>query len=277
MGAIMSFMSNIMYLSEKVILYSTCVGLVCSVVLMFVVTLGMGIGLGYNYCFVDMKTKYKYIPGHYVYPHNLRFPYYYRRSGDQAQDPARAAEEELENDQLRKGPMRPPETGRRNPIFDSPTEKGITDFRRKLGLVDRDYSIFANGSTTEEYDLENEEEVSNGTVAEVDIGTQFDNITTTAATTTTEVAESTETITTTETVETEETTETLETTDTTDVTDSKTDDMYSIDDPTPEPAFPDEKRRVKKLVIPISGLDLVSLLSKLSAEKNNHSLQIVTT
>uniref|UniRef100_A0A2H1WDL7 SFRICE_030502 n=1 Tax=Spodoptera frugiperda TaxID=7108 RepID=A0A2H1WDL7_SPOFR len=174
----------------RIILYATCVGLVCSIILMFVVTLGMGIGLGYNYCFVDMKTKYKYIPGHYVYPHNLRFPYYYRRSGDQAQDPARAAEaqdparaaeEELENDQLRKGPMRPPETGRRNPIFDSPTEKGITDFRRKL------------------------------------------------------------------------------------------------DDPTPEPAFPDEKRRVKKLVIPISGLDLVSLLSKLSAEKNNHSLQIVTT
>ncbi|XP_050557562.1 uncharacterized protein LOC118269019 isoform X3 [Spodoptera frugiperda] len=276
MGAIMSFMSNIMYLSEKVILYSTCVGLVCSVVLMFVVTLGMGIGLGYNYCFVDMKTKYKYIPGHYVYPHNLRFPYYYRRSGDQAQDPASAAQEELENDQLRKGPMRPPEKGRPHPIFDSPTETGIPDLRKRLGLIDRDYSIFTNG-TTELFDFDNEEEVSNGTVAEVDIGTQFDNITTTAATNTTEVAESTETITTTETVETEETTETLETTDTSDVTDSKIDDMYSIDDPTPEPAFPDEKRRVKKLVIPISGLDLVGLLSKLGAEKNNHSLQIVTT
>ncbi|XP_050557564.1 uncharacterized protein LOC118269019 isoform X4 [Spodoptera frugiperda] len=269
MGAIMSFMSNIMYLSEKVILYSTCVGLVCSVVLMFVVTLGMGIGLGYNYCFVDMKTKYKYIPGHYVYPHNLRFPYYYRRSGDQAQDPARAAEEEKENEELRGGPMRPPDKGISPQTYDP-------DLRRKLGLIERDYSIFTNG-TTELFDFENEEEVSNGTVAEVDIGTQFDNITTTAATNTTEVAESTETITTTETLETEETTETLEITDTSDVTDSKIDDMYSIDDPTPEPVFPDEKRRVKKLVIPISGLDLVGLLSKLGAEKNNHTLQIVTT
>ncbi|XP_022814090.1 uncharacterized protein LOC111347923 [Spodoptera litura] len=275
MGVAISCMSNIMYLSEKIILYSTCVGLVTSVVLMFVVTLGMGIGLGYNYCFVDMKTKYKYVPGHYVYPHNLRYPYY-RRAGDQGQQNQgdqnqalqedatldRAAEEQKEIDELRNGPVTPP--------FYTPVDRRA-EMMKKLGLISRDYSIFPN-STTEAYDFDNEEDVTNTTVVEVDIGTQSDNIT--AAT---EGTETTETITTTETIETDETTETFEATDTTEATDSKTDDMYSVEDPTQEPAFPDEKRRVKKLVIPISGLDLVSLLSKLSAEKNNHSLQIVTT
>lgn len=42
---------------------------------------------------------------------------------------------------------------------------------------------------------------------------------------------------------------------------------------------PDESggKRVKKVVIPISGLDLISLLSKLKTENRNYSLQIVTT
>lgn len=38
-----------------------------------------------------------------------------------------------------------------------------------------------------------------------------------------------------------------------------------------------EGKRIKKLIIPISGLDLISLLSKLRAENKNYSLQIITT
>ncbi|KAH9627888.1 hypothetical protein HF086_015332 [Spodoptera exigua] len=178
----------------------------------------------------------------------------------------RAAEIERQNDELRKPPIRPE--------FDSSLKAQGSErpLRQEVGIFDRVSNIYTN-RTAEEYDSLKEEDVSNDNATEVDIyETQTDNVTASS-----EVTEYTETVTTTETVETEGTTEIVDTTDTTETTEGKTEDMYSLDDPTPEPVFPDEKRRVKKLVIPISGLDLVGLLSKLNSEKNNHSLQIVTT
>ncbi|CAH0691949.1 unnamed protein product [Spodoptera exigua] len=248
-GGCGSAIGNGLYIVEKLASFFALTAVVICLIITLFIMLGLGVGLGYNYCFVDMKAGK--LPGHYSYPHNLRYPYY-RRSGEQGQDMTvvdRAAEIERQNDELRKPPIRPG--------FDSSLKAQGSErpLRQEVGIFDRVSNIYTN-RTAEEYDSLKEEDVSNDNATEVDIyETQTDNVTASS-----EVTEYTETVTTTETVETEGTTEIVDTTDTTETTEGKTEDMYSLDDPTPEPVFPDEKRRVKKLVIPISGLDLTSVL-----------------
>ncbi|XP_063892044.1 uncharacterized protein LOC135116644 [Helicoverpa armigera] len=97
MGSLISLLSNVMYLSEKLTMYLACTGLVTCLVITFIVSLGMGVGLGYNYCFVDLKTKVKYVPSHYQYKGSAR--YHYVKEG--APDPLTQTRDEAEEDGLR--------------------------------------------------------------------------------------------------------------------------------------------------------------------------------
>uniref|UniRef100_A0A2A4J1A2 Uncharacterized protein n=1 Tax=Heliothis virescens TaxID=7102 RepID=A0A2A4J1A2_HELVI len=217
----------------------------------------MGIGLGYNYCFVDLRTRVKYVPAHYQYKGSPRWPYL--REGD----PGSAAAQELEDAE---------DANLRSRLTPQPQELYIP-------------------TTLDDFDVQQDNNLTLPIVVHnvsepIDID---DDDFTVASSNTTAIAETTSE----QIIETDETT-TKEPEDDIETTVSTSEELHSsplfsvqepdmineLDEPTPEAptnSSDANNRRVKKLVIPISGLDLISLLSKLRAENKNYSLQIVTT
>ncbi|XP_028041324.1 uncharacterized protein LOC114251308 [Bombyx mandarina] len=181
MGIVVSAISNVLYVSEKISLCFTCTVLLYCKMITLVATLCLGIGLGYNYCFVDMKTRFRYVSGDSEG---------FRRHGP-------------------KGLFNRVEPKRQIPI------KEVLDFEDdELGTSSESETMFETSTTTM---LPNTTKASSNNAT---VGSS------TTITNTSTVAE-------------------------------------SISPP--------------KMVIPISGLDLIALLSKLRTENRNYSLQIVTS
>ncbi|PZC81501.1 hypothetical protein B5X24_HaOG212706 [Helicoverpa armigera] len=311
MGAIISTLSNILYLSEKVTLYLTCTGIIACLVIMFIVSLGMGIGLGYNYCFVDLKTKYKYVPprkqwkGYYgsgYYGHNGP----HRPYGPN--DPRYYGP----HDPRYYGPHDPRYYGPHDPRYYGPGYYGPGNHGARRSFPDNPGNHSAEGElgpmTQDKEDVEDEslrvritpeQDVTKSPTflnqSAVQLGnnaTQFvlynisipydndDDDFTVAPSNTISIANTSRN----QTAEADETTtdepaEAAEDDSETTVY-SSDDKINQLDEATseaPTNSNDPNNRRVKKLVIPISGLDLISLLSKLKAENKNYSLQIVTT
>ncbi|XP_075978383.1 uncharacterized protein LOC142978040 [Anticarsia gemmatalis] len=75
MGGIFSCFGNVLVAIERMSFTITCAALVLCLVITLTIVMALGIGLGYNYCFVDMRTRLKYVPAHYIYPGSPRWPY----------------------------------------------------------------------------------------------------------------------------------------------------------------------------------------------------------
>nr|XP_021185563.2 uncharacterized protein LOC110372876 isoform X1 [Helicoverpa armigera] len=262
MGSVKSILSNILYISEKVTLCVTCTALIACLMIMFSVTLGMGVGLGYNYCFVDLKTKVKYVPTHYKYRGSPRLSYV----REEEPGPTTQDVEDAEKSQI---------------IPKLEKTESPTVLNQSVVLLDNNTTPFVVYNISIPYHNDDD-----------DFTVAPSNTISFANTSRYQTAEADETTTEEPTTEEPTTDEPTIEDPTPDVPAEGADDdsettVYSsedgineLDDPTPEAPINSNdpnNRRVRRLVIPISSLDLDSLLSKLKAENKKYSFRIIAT
>ncbi|XP_021185563.3 uncharacterized protein LOC110372876 [Helicoverpa armigera] len=261
MGSVKSTLSNILYISEKVTLCVTCTALIACLMIMFSVTLGMGVGLGYNYCFVDLKTKVKYVPTHYKYRGSPRLSYVREEEPGPTTQDVKDAEKAQIIPKLEK--------------TESPTV-----LNQSVVLLGNNTTPFVVYNISIPYHNDDDD----FTVAPSNT-ISFANTSryqTGADETTTEEPTTEEPTTDEPTIEDPTPDVPAEGADDDSETTvySSEDGINELDEPTPEAPINSNdpnNRRVRRLVIPISSLDLDSLLSKLKAENKKYSFRIIAT
>ncbi|XP_045498436.1 uncharacterized protein LOC123696354 [Colias croceus] len=86
MGCIVSVISHVLQVSEKISICFSCAALVSCIIVTITLTLCMGIGIGYNYCYVDFKTKHRYVPARYKWYRYHPTPHWRRSDRDDSYD-----------------------------------------------------------------------------------------------------------------------------------------------------------------------------------------------
>ncbi|XP_038210093.1 uncharacterized protein LOC119830973 [Zerene cesonia] len=192
MGCIVSVISHVLQISEKISICFSCAALVSCIMVTITLTLCMGIGIGYNYCYVDFKTKHRYVPARYKWYRYNPTPHWKRSVRDNAYDYISEDADEIQTTEI-------------NAASITTTENYVTNDTNPLTQNEK-----TNSSKV--YDL-----IVNEILKE---NAKHNNL-------------------------------------------SNTIEL--------------NENESSKLLIPISGLDLISLLSKWRAENRNYSLQIVVS